>query len=77
MGRGRCGGSVEGTSLIKYLATNNAIRAVDLALGLVGNPGLSRHHPLERYHRDVLCSRIHTPQDDMVTLAAGKAALGV
>jgi alkylation response protein AidB-like acyl-CoA dehydrogenase len=61
--------------LVKYIATNNSIRAVDLALGLVGNPGLSRHHPLERYHRDVLCSRIHTPQDDMITLAAGQAAL--
>jgi alkylation response protein AidB-like acyl-CoA dehydrogenase len=62
--------------LIKYIATNNAIRAVDIALSLVGNPGLSRHHPLERYHRDVLCSRIHTPQDDTVTLNAGRMALG-
>lgn len=62
-------------SLVKYVATNNAVRAVDIALGLVGNPGLSRTHPLERYHRDVLCSRIHTPQDDTITLAAGKAAL--
>ncbi len=64
-------------SLVKLTATNNAVRAVDIALSLVGNPGLSRAHPLERYHRDVLCSRIHTPQDDMVTLAAGKAALGL
>ncbi|MGH2585689.1 MAG: acyl-CoA dehydrogenase family protein [Dehalococcoidia bacterium] len=62
-------------SLVKYVATTNAIRAVDIALGLIGNPGLSRTHPLERYHRDVLCSRIHTPQDDMITLNAGKAAL--
>jgi len=61
--------------LIKYLATNNSIRAVDIALSLIGNPGLSRHNPLERYHRDVLCSRIHTPQDDTVTLNAGKSAL--
>ncbi len=64
-------------SLVKYLSTNNAVRAVDTALGLIGNPGLSRSHPLERYHRDVLCSRIHTPQDDMVLLAAGKSALGI
>ncbi len=64
-------------SLVKYLSTNNAVRAVDIALGLIGNPGLSRSHPLERHHRDVLCSRIHTPQDDMVLLAAGKAALGI
>jgi alkylation response protein AidB-like acyl-CoA dehydrogenase len=63
--------------LVKYLANANAIRAVDIALALVGNPGLSRTHPLERHHRDVLCSRIHTPQDDMITLAAGRAALRV
>jgi alkylation response protein AidB-like acyl-CoA dehydrogenase len=64
-------------SLVKYLATNNAIRAVDIALSVTGNPGLSRSHPLERHHRDVLCSRIHSPQDDMVLLGAGKTALGV
>jgi alkylation response protein AidB-like acyl-CoA dehydrogenase len=64
-------------SLVKLNATNNAIRAVDIALGLVGNPGLSRNNPLERHHRDVLCSRIHTPQDDMIVLATGKAALGM
>jgi alkylation response protein AidB-like acyl-CoA dehydrogenase len=59
---------------IKYLATTNAIRAVDIALGVTGNPGLSRSHPLERHHRDVLCRRIHSPRDDMVLLGAGKAA---
>ena len=65
------------SSLVKYLGTNNAVRAVDIALGLIGNPGLSRTHPLERFHRDVLCSRIHSPQDDSILLGAGKAALGV
>ena len=65
------------SSLAKYTATNNAVRVVDIALGLVGNPGLSRHNPLERHHRDVFCGRIHVPQDDMVVLGAGKAALGI
>jgi len=64
-------------SLAKYVVTNNAVRAVDMALGLVGNPGLSRTNPLERHHRDVLCSRIHSPQDDTVLLMTGKAALGM
>ena len=32
---------------------------------------------LERHLRDALCSRIHTPQDDMVLMTAGKLALGV
>jgi alkylation response protein AidB-like acyl-CoA dehydrogenase len=63
--------------LVKLVVTTNAIKAVDLALALVGNPGLSRAHPLERYHRDVLCSRIHTPQDDTILLGAGRTVLGI
>lgn len=69
--------SAAGSSMTKMIATGNAIKAVDIALSLVGNPGLFRSNPLERHHRDVLCARIHMPQDDMVTLMAGKAALGV
>lgn len=49
---------------MKFSVTNNAIEAVGLALKLTGNQGLSRHNPLERHHRDILCGRIHTPQDD-------------
>jgi alkylation response protein AidB-like acyl-CoA dehydrogenase len=62
---------------IKYTVTNNAVRAVELGLGLIGNPGLDRRNPLERHYRDVLCSRIHTPQDDSVLLALGRSALGI
>lgn len=65
------------SGLVKYTVTSNAIRAVELALQLAGNHGLSRHNPLERHYRDVLCSRIHTPQDDAILTAAGRAALGV
>jgi alkylation response protein AidB-like acyl-CoA dehydrogenase len=65
------------TGLAKFVATNNAVRAVDIGMSLIGNPGLSRSNPLERYHRDVLCSRIHMPQDDMVTQMTGRAALGL
>jgi len=61
--------------IVKYTATTNAIEAIEIALSLVGNPGLSRHHPLERHHRDVMCSRIHSPQDDQILLNAGKAVL--
>jgi len=72
-------GSIASTeaNLVKYTATNNAIDAVAKALELVGNPGLSRTHPLERHYRDVLCSRVHTPQNDMILQAAGRAALGL
>ncbi len=62
---------------IKYVVTANAIRAVELGLELTGNPGLSRKNPLERHYRDVLCSRIHSPQNDTILTGAGRAALGV
>lgn len=60
---------------IKHLVSANAIRAVELAIEAAGNPGLSRRNPLERHYRDVLCSRIHTPQDDVIFAQAGRAAL--
>ena len=62
-------------SLAAYTVTGNAIRVVELALQLSGNHGLSRRNPLERHYRDVLCSRIHTPQNDAILVAAGKRAL--
>lgn len=67
--------SVSDSALLKYLLCKQAISAVEFALRISGNHGLSRHHPLERYHRDVLCSRIHTPQDDSALLSAGRGAL--
>lgn len=63
-------------NLIKHVATANAIRAVEIGLELTGNPGISRKNPLERHYRDVLCSRIHSPQTDTILIAAGRAALG-
>jgi alkylation response protein AidB-like acyl-CoA dehydrogenase len=55
--------------------TNNAIRAVAIGLELTGHPGISRNNPLERHYRDVSCSRIHSPQDDTILVASGRAAL--
>ena len=60
---------------LKHLVSANAIQAVELAIEAAGNPGLSRRNPLERHYRDVLCSRIHTPQDDVVFGQVGRAAL--
>ncbi|MDF5711711.1 MAG: acyl-CoA/acyl-ACP dehydrogenase [Nostoc sp. S4] len=62
---------------VKYLTTNNSIRAVEIALELTGNPGLLKKNPLERHYRDVLCSRIHTPQNDVICQSLGKSALKV
>lgn len=63
--------------LIKVVTTENAIAAVEKALKLTGNHGISRDNPLERHLRDVLCGRIHSPQEDTVRLSAGKLALGI
>lgn len=69
-------GAVE-VNNIKFVATSNAIRAVEIGLELTGNPGLSRKNPLERHYRDVLCSRIHSPQNDTILVGAGRAAFGL
>jgi alkylation response protein AidB-like acyl-CoA dehydrogenase len=63
--------------MVKMLVTDNVIKATQLALELTGNPGLSRANDLERHYRDALCGRVHTPQSDMVTGGAGRAALGI
>ena len=59
----------------KTLISASLITAVETALKTLGNPGLSRNNPLERHFRDVLCSRIHSPQEDSVLLTAGTESL--
>jgi alkylation response protein AidB-like acyl-CoA dehydrogenase len=68
--------SIVQSGLVKLTVTGNAIRAVERAVELAGNPGLSRGHTLERHYRDVLCSRVHWPQDDAILRRAGRAVLG-
>ncbi|CAG9217147.1 Acyl-CoA dehydrogenase domain protein [Paraburkholderia sabiae] len=70
------GGQVSTTEAptIKYLVSKHAIDAVELALEASSNPGLSRNNALERHYRDVLCARIHTPQNDTVLGNLGRAA---
>ncbi len=63
--------------IAKLAGTRAAIGAVEQAVALVGNNGLTRRYPLERHYRDVLCSRVHTPQDDSVVTAAGQSALAL
>lgn len=64
-------------NVIKLTVTNNAVAVVEDALSLTGNHGLSRSNPLERHYRDVLCGRVHTPQDDSTRIGLGRAALGL
>jgi alkylation response protein AidB-like acyl-CoA dehydrogenase len=62
-------------ALAKVVVTRNVIAVAEQAVSLVGNAGLTRHHPLQRHLRDALCSRIHSPQDDTILTNAGRAAL--
>ncbi|WP_380178450.1 acyl-CoA dehydrogenase family protein [Kalamiella sp. sgz302252] len=63
------------TAKLKQVVVENAIRSVELMVAQIGNHALTRSNPLERHLRNVLCGRIHTPQDDAVFAMAGKAAL--
>lgn len=64
-------------AIVKLTVTNNAVSVVEDALSLSSNHGLSRTNLLERHYRDVLCGRVHTPQDDSTRITAGRAALGI
>jgi alkylation response protein AidB-like acyl-CoA dehydrogenase len=65
------------SNVIKLTVTNNAVAVVEDALSLSSNHGLSRANALERHYRDVLCGRVHTPQDDATRSAIGRSALGL
>jgi alkylation response protein AidB-like acyl-CoA dehydrogenase len=69
--------SASESNIVKLTVTNNAVAVVEAALSLSSNHGLTRANPLERHYRDVLCGRVHTPQDDATRVAAGRLALGV
>jgi len=43
----------------RTLADRQVVAAVQLALRLLGNPGLSQHNPLERHFRDVQVLKQH------------------
>jgi alkylation response protein AidB-like acyl-CoA dehydrogenase len=63
--------------LTKVVATNNAVRIVDLALEAVGGPGYYRRSPLERMYRDVRAGPImpynNLEADDLF----GRTSLGI
>ncbi|OCT16894.1 acyl-CoA dehydrogenase [Paenibacillus pectinilyticus] len=61
--------------LAKYVATNHAIKVVDLAMRIVGAGSLSRKQPLERYYRDVRAGLHNPPMDSTVLHNLAVAAL--
>lgn len=68
-------GHLQQASVLKVQIVRSAIAAVQAAVAALGNPGLSRHLPLERLLRDVLCARVHPPQEDAALLDAGRRIL--
>ncbi|WP_340536863.1 acyl-CoA dehydrogenase family protein [Nocardioides sp. GXZ039] len=63
-------------SVVKVQIGRSVIAAVNAAVAALGNPALTRANPLERHLRDVLCVRIHPPQEDSALVAAGRRILG-
>ena len=61
--------------LVKYVATNNAVRITDLALRIGGGVGLADANPLERCFRDVRAGLIHPPLDDVALAGAAIRAM--
>jgi alkylation response protein AidB-like acyl-CoA dehydrogenase len=70
-------GHVPQLSLLKVQVARAAVTAVQTAVAALGNPGLTRHLPFERHLRDVLCVRVHPPQEDAALRAAGQRLLAV
>ncbi|WP_233574030.1 acyl-CoA dehydrogenase family protein [Amycolatopsis panacis] len=68
-------GAAAQAGVAKVLATRLLIEAVEQAVALAGNPGLTRANALQRHYRDVLCSRVHAPQDDAVLTGLGRSIL--
>ncbi|QGM97575.1 acyl-CoA dehydrogenase family protein [Methylocystis parvus] len=58
----------------KVIVRNHAKKAVELAAGTMGNAGLSREYPLERYFRDVQFGPNHPPGSDVVRKLAADAS---
>ena len=60
----------------KYLCTNAAIQATDIALRTAGASGLDRRLPLERLLRDARAGLMHPPQDEAALELVGRRVMG-
>ncbi len=59
----------------KYLSTNAAIQATDIALRTAGASGLDRRLPLERLLRDARAGLMHPPQDEAALELIGRRVI--
>lgn len=58
----------------RILAGRQIQQAARIAVGALGNPGLSADNGLERHFRDLQSTLVHAPQEDVVLSILGKAA---
>jgi len=63
--------------LAKYVATNNAVRAVDQMMEIVGAHGYLKKFPMERYFRDVRAGVNHPLSNARARELIGKSSLGI
>ncbi|MCS6925804.1 MAG: acyl-CoA/acyl-ACP dehydrogenase [Candidatus Binatia bacterium] len=61
----------------RYVAMENAVRVVDLALRAVGGASYFKRLPLERYYRDVRAGLFHPFDSDETMEFLGKSAFGI
>jgi alkylation response protein AidB-like acyl-CoA dehydrogenase len=59
----------------RVIAVRHTVAATQIALKLLGNPGLSKDAPLERHFRDVQSAGVHAPQEDTALHVIGAAVL--
>ncbi|WP_321857438.1 acyl-CoA dehydrogenase family protein [Paraburkholderia tropica] len=59
----------------RLLVLRNAAQVTGLTLELAGNHGLSRRHDFERYHRDALAARAHSPNPSLLKASLTRHAL--
>jgi len=64
-------------SVVKFVATNNAVQILDLVMQVAGGPGFYRRSPLERMYRDVRAGTIHPLNNLDTEELIGKTALGI
>jgi alkylation response protein AidB-like acyl-CoA dehydrogenase len=63
--------------LCKYIATNNHMKVLELAMDIAGGPGIFRSQGLERLFRDARAGKAHPPADMMALEGIAKFHLGI
>lgn len=63
-------------SMTRLLVLRHAASVTAAVLELAGNQGLARKNDFERYHRDVLSAKAHSPNSQLLKLDVARHALG-